>query len=268
MLCTSLEYHVLVNLPLLVLSVPFHFLLPVGLASLLLSLGVCIATAWQAELPRDRQRWWSRPLVALLFLLQPITRGWARYQGRLTHAPQPAAAEARLRNLPARDRGGSIDHVFYWGDGRLDRIGWIHGVIEHLDQQGWPSKADNGWSGWDVEIFGSRWTHLQLCTATEDHREGKRLFRCRLRASWSLWAMVAFWSCLGFELLIIGVVARAQPWLWMLLLTLPIFGWFLEQEKANLQRLIAGLLDDLAQQRGLAKIHYDPAQGRFTTSAP
>ncbi|MFM1769978.1 MAG: hypothetical protein RJA22_2507 [Verrucomicrobiota bacterium] len=266
MLCTSLEYHVLVNLPLLTLSVPFPFLLPVGLASVLLSLGVCIATAWQAELPRDRQRWWSRPLVALLFFLQPITRGWARYQGRLTHAPRPATAEERLRALPGP--GTATDRVYYWGDHRISRIDWIQGLVERLDQQGWPSKTDNGWSGWDIEIFGSRWTHLQLATATEDHAEDKRLFRCRLQASWSLWAMVAFWSSLGFILLIIGVVGREQPWLWMLLLTLPIFGWFIEQEKTNLQRLIAAFLDDIARHRGLTKIHYDEQQGKFTTRQP
>ena len=48
MLVTTLEYHVMVTLPLLVLSVPFHFLFPVALTSFLISLTVCIATGIQA----------------------------------------------------------------------------------------------------------------------------------------------------------------------------------------------------------------------------
>ncbi|MGI8966288.1 MAG: hypothetical protein ACR2H1_09430, partial [Limisphaerales bacterium] len=43
-------------------------------------------------------------------------------------------------------------------------------------------------------------------------------------------------------------------WLWLLLLTLPIFGWFLEQEQRDLQRLISLLLDDVAKKCGLHKI--------------
>ena len=105
MLCTSMEYHVLVTLPLLILSVPFHFLLPVALTSSLISGIICVAAAVQADLPKNQTKIWSRPLVALLFFLQPIARGWARYQGRLGLHPTPPGAHARLDNLRKnRDR--------------------------------------------------------------------------------------------------------------------------------------------------------------------
>lgn len=263
MLLTSIEFHVLVTLPLLVLSVPFPFLLPVALTSLLLSLAVCGATAWQAELPRGKKRAWSRPLVALLFFLQPIVRGWARYSGRLSLPARPVAAEERLEQLLHRDTGEPLDCLYYWGDGSIDRIDWVNGLVQRLDQQGWASKTDTGWSPHDLDVFGSRWSQIQLITATEDYGEGKRMFRCRLRAFWTLPAMLVFWGCLGFELLIIGVVAQDQPWLWMLLLTMPVFGWFFEQEKRNLQRLLANFLDDVAKQRGLAKLKVDRATGKF-----
>jgi hypothetical protein len=86
-----------------------------------------------------------------------------------------------------------------------------------------------------------------------------------------LLAKLAFWSFTGFEMLVIGMVSEEQPWLWMLLLTMPIFGWFLEQEKQNQQRLIAAFLDDVAKQRGLTKLRYDGAQEKFepvSTPAP
>src|SRR4030095_1144078 len=105
----------------------------------------------------------------------------------------------------------------------------------------------------DVEIYGSRWTQLQLTTASEEYVRGGRLFRCRLQGFWSLPAKLAFWSAFAFELLVIGIVRSEQPWLWMLLLTMPIFGWFIEQEKRNLQRLIAGLLHDVGKPRGLTQ---------------
>src|SRR5207249_10658772 len=62
MFCTSLEYHVLVTLPLLVLAPSIYALLPVALAGLSISLAVCALAAAQAELPRKKQRSWSRPL--------------------------------------------------------------------------------------------------------------------------------------------------------------------------------------------------------------
>ena len=221
------------------------------------------AAAFQAEVPKGKARLWSRPLVALLYFLQPIVRGWARYQGRLGRQPTPTAAHERLDTLRQRDIGESLEHLYYWGDGQIDRIDWVNGIVLRLDQQGWPSKTDTGWSEHDVEVFGNRWSQLRLITATEDYGGGKRLFRCRLRASWSLPGVLAFWSFLLFELLVIGIVSKDQPWLWMLLLTMPIFGWFLEQEKRNLHRLIAAFLDDLARQRGLVKLKHDAAREKF-----
>ena len=63
------------------------------------------------------------------------------------------------------------------------------------------------------------------------------------------------------------MVGQAQPWLWMLLLTMPILGWFLEQEKRNQQRLIAAFLDEVARQRGLTKLRFVPAQDKFEPAA-
>ncbi|HEX5221347.1 MAG TPA: glycosyltransferase, partial [Verrucomicrobiae bacterium] len=60
MLLTTLEYHVLITLPLWVLSVAFHPLLPVAITSLLIPLGVCVIAGAQASIPKGRCRWWSR----------------------------------------------------------------------------------------------------------------------------------------------------------------------------------------------------------------
>ncbi|MDQ6632199.1 MAG: glycosyltransferase [Verrucomicrobiota bacterium] len=254
MLCTSLEYHVLISLPLLILSVPFSYLWPLAIAAVLLSVSVCVAAAVQAELSKNKKRFWSRPLIALLFFLQPIARGWARYQGRLTIGPTPRVAYENLNFVESKDKGEPMEFVEYWADHWLDRIEFVQRIMARLEEQGWQFKMDAGWSDFDVEIFGSRWSHLQLTTVAEPHEQKKQLFRCRLRATWSLPAKVTFFSALGFELLVIGFLGNQIAWLWLLLLTLPIFGWFLEQEQRDLQRLISLLLDEVATQRGLIKL--------------
>jgi hypothetical protein len=223
-------------------------------ASVAISFAVCIAAGTQAELLRNKKRLWSRPLVALMFFLQPIVRGWARYQGRLSIRPTPSVAGESLESLQLKDQPGRIDHVEYWAEVWMDRLQFVRSILARLEEQGWQFKADTGWSEFDVEIFGNRWSNLQLTTVAEPHRGEKQMFRCRLRTTWSLSAKVAFWSALGFELLIIGIVGTTLPWLWLLLLIQPAFVWFFDREQKDLKRIIAVLLDDVAKRRALLKI--------------
>jgi hypothetical protein len=250
---------VLVTLPLWVISVVFHPLLPMAVTSLLISLGVCVAAGAQAALPRARRRWWSRPMVGLLFFLQPLVRGWARYRGRLMLVPAPLAAQPTLDSLALRDSRQSLRERQYWAEQRLDRLAWAADILRRLDQQGWPNKPDIGWSDYDVEVYDTRWSRLQLTTAAEEHPRGRQLIRCRLRPRWALRTKVAFWALCGFELLLCGFVGPRLPWLWCLLLTLPLFAWFLRREQRNLQSLAAVFLDDLAKEWGLNKVQPESA---------
>ncbi len=258
MLCTSLEYHVIVNLPLLVLSVPFRYLLPLAIASVLLSIGICVAAAAQADLPRKKKRFWSRPLVALLFFLQPIVRGWARYKGRIALGPTPRVAYENLDYVHLKNSGEHVDCVEYWSDKWVERIDFVQRVTENLDRQGWQFKTDAGWSDFDIEVFASRWAHLYLTTVAEPHSHNKVSIRCRLRSAWSLFAKLSFWTIAGLELLVIGFARQSIPWLWLLLLTLPLFAWFIDADRRNLQRVIVVLLDDVAKRRGLMKLPATP----------
>jgi GT2 family glycosyltransferase len=260
MVCTMLEYQVLVTLPLWVASVIFHPLLPVAITSLLISLVVCVAAGAQAALPRNKRRWWSRPLVGMLFFLQPIVRGWARYQGRLTLRPVPLAARQTLDSVALRDSKQPLREVQYWAEQRLDRLALAADMLRRLDQQGWPSKSDIGWSDYDVEVYDTRWSKLQLITVAEEHPNDKQLVRCRLRARWAPRARVAFWSLCGFELLICGLAGPRLPWLWLMLLTLPLFAWFLRREQRNLQSMIAVFLDELAKEWRLTKVEPESAR--------
>jgi hypothetical protein len=253
MLWTTLEFHVLVTLPLLVLSVVVKPLLPLALANVLVSLGVCAAAGAQATLPRHTHRWWSRPLVALLFFLQPMVRGWARHRGRLTPQPATRAPEDSLDAIALRGSGEALDRAQYWSQKPLDRLTFVGAVLARLEQRGWPHRADIGWSEFDVEIHGRWWSSLQLATVVETHERGRQLLRCRLKAVWSLAAKLAFWTLLGLELLALGLFTPAWPW-WLILLTLPVAWWLLEREKRRLQSILLVFLDELAKERGLIKL--------------
>src|ERR1043166_9522484 len=253
MLFTTLEYHVLVTLPLWVLSAMFHHLLPLAIASLLCSVGISAAAGAAASLPKGRTRWGARPLGALLFFLQPMVRGLERYEGRLRLRPPAGPSRETLDSVMLRDGVESLDEVRYWAEHRLERVEFAACVIAELDRQGWPNRTDIGWSEFDVEIYGNRWSQVQLTTVSEDHPRGRRLIRCRLRARWSLQAKVAFWSLLGLELLVIGFFFSWLNGLGLLLLTLTGFAYFLSRQKRNLQSLLIVFLDELAKEWRLLK---------------
>ncbi|HLX70693.1 MAG TPA: glycosyltransferase [Verrucomicrobiae bacterium] len=255
MLCTSLEYYLFVVLPFWVLSGLFHHLFPVAIATLLLPLAVCGLAGAQAILPKNKISWWSRPLVALLFLLQPIVRGFARYRGRVAQQPLKLASQESLDSLVLFHGKQPLNETQYWAAQRIDRLDYVAAILQRLHVRGWPHKSDVGWSDYDVEIYGSRWAHLLLTTVAEDHPQDRQLVRCRLRAMWSLQAKAVFWTLLGLELVFIGVAGFKRPWPWFILLTLPVFGWFVLRERRKLQSVTTVFLDELAKERGLTKIH-------------
>ncbi len=245
MFCTSLEYHVLVTAPLWILSLIVHHLLPLAVTSTLLPVAVCAAAGAQAALPKKKSRRWSRPLVALLFLLQPLVRGWARYRGRLLLRPAPLAAQQTFDSVALRSSRRRLDRVEYWGAEPVDRYAYVGELLRCLDQQGWPARPDIGWCEYDAEVYGSRWTSLQVTTVIEDHAPDKHLLRCRLRPRTSLQAKVLFFCLCALEFLALGFAAPGRPWLWLLLLSLPVIAFFLHRERRTLQSMMIILLDDV-----------------------
>lgn len=254
MLFTTLEYHLLVTLPLWVLAITFHHLLPLAIASLLTSMGVCIAAGAQAALPKNRTRWWSRPLVAILYLLQPIVRAWERHQSRLQLRLPVQTPRETLDSVSLNQSGEPLKAVQYWAESGLNRAQFVAHLVEELDRYGWPKRTDIGWSDFDVEIYGNRWSTLQLTTAAEVYAGDRQLIRCRLRARWSLQAKVAFWSLVGLDLIAMSWFAEWYNRLALLLLTLPLFFWFLFIQKRTQRSVTVVLLDGLAKRLDLIKV--------------
>ena len=258
MVCTTLEYHVLVTLPLWIISGVFYHALPLAITSTALSLAVCAMAGSQATLPRAKVRPWSRPLVALLFFLQPIVRGWARHQGRVLPQTAPANARQTLDSIALLHSGKPLDQVDYWSAAPLDRLTYVKEFLLRLEASGRLFKADIGWSDYDAEIYGGRWTQLQFATVAEEHAQGRRLLRCRLTPRWSLQARIIFWVLVAGELLLLGISGAQWHWLDLLLVLVPLFAWFLHRQGRNLQSMIYVLLDELARELNLTRMSQSP----------
>lgn len=254
MLVTSLEYHVLVLLPLIVLSVVLPSLSPLAVTAALVPLMVCAAAATQASIAAARATIWSRPLVALMFFLQPIVRGWARYQGRLSVQKRRLSEYESLDSLSREALKRNLNELQYWDESGVDRICFLQAIMGRLDQRDWPNKMDQGWNNYDLEIYGSRWSHLQLITVSEVLGPNKQLIRCRLRSAWTLFTKALFWGLAGLEVLLIGFFGVYFPWLWAVLLTLPLFVWLLWRDQRNLRRIITVFLDEVATEVGLTRV--------------
>ncbi|MDE3066722.1 MAG: glycosyltransferase [Verrucomicrobiota bacterium] len=251
MLCTTLGYHVFVTVPLLVLSVYMGFLLPVALASLLLSLGVCAVAAAQAHLPRHNRRFWSRPLIALLFFLQPLVRGWARFQWRLRTRSNRGS---RLPEVPVAAAADAPGFLCYWAQGGVERYHLLRGIQEGLERCACAFEPDTGWEGYDLEITGNPWSRLRLTTVTEELELGRKNFRCRLETFWSFQVKWLFAALVVVEALAIAALAEQLPWLWLLPATLPLSFWFVAEQGRDFQFVVAALIDDAARRHGLVRL--------------
>lgn len=250
MLCTSLEYHALVVLPLLAVSMAIDLFWPVAVSALLLPLAVCTTAAVQADIPAAKSRWWSRPLVALLFLLQPLERGWARYRWRWNIQARhrlPAAATP-LHEWELAER------FSYWSMNGLERCTFLNSILARLRAGGWQYKTDAGWSAHDLEITGHRWSRLRLTTVTEDLHQGRRTVHCRLQSSWSMRALLLFLGLLLSQIALIAFLAPREPWSWYLLPALGFFLFFIDYQNDTLRGRIASAIHEAAMQHELIRI--------------
>lgn len=250
---TTLEYHVLVTLPLVCLSLVWPLIMPLAVTSLSVSMGACFVAAAQANLPPAKERFWSRSLITILYFLQPVVRGWSRYRGRLTQRTMPEAVTHWLQSLEYQASEAQREVRYLTANG-VTRLAYLEGVLRRLNEQQWQHKADAGWSSFDVEIFGNRWCSLQLITASEAAGDGKYRIKCRLTTVSSLLAKLTLWTTLSVEAMLIIVLSGTLPWVWLSLLLLPAFALYLDKQQKNLRRLVALFLDDIARRHELVKL--------------
>jgi hypothetical protein len=234
----------------LVLSALVGWLLPLALASFLASLGVCVLAAVQARLSPHKDRFWSRPLVGLLFALQPVVRGWARYRGRLFAPRTSLARYESFDSQSLKQARHAPCEVGFEDPSGLGRERFLGALLEHLAATGWQLRVDSGWGTCDAEVYGSRWSKLQLLTVNEHTPEGRRRIRCRLRTRTTLAARIGLGMGTGAALVAVALAREAGIWsAWPLLLPVAALAW-LRLDQRNLRRVFAAVLDALVRKSG------------------
>jgi hypothetical protein len=96
----------------------------------------------------------------------------------------------------------------------------------------------------------------------------KRVLRCRLKAQWSLAATIFFWMVFAFQLLLIGLFATREPWLWMALLSMPLLSWYWEEEKHDLEAMVGQFLDAMAEEKKLIKVSAEDVKAGESALVP
>jgi hypothetical protein len=67
--------------------------------------------------------------------------------------------------------------------------------------------------------------------------------------------------------LLVGSLAEVEAWLWMILLTIPLLGLFIESEKRTLQQMIIAFLDEVAARHQLTKVPFGKSDEAKTAAS-
>jgi len=257
-LVTSLEWHVMITLGGVLLTLVWPALWTLPMLTFAASLVVAISAAGYVDLPVWQRNRWSRPLTALLYLLQPIVRGWPRYAYRLHRSATPNTARDSVRTMAeAYDGVKNIYTVNYWNEAGIERFEFLAKLLEVLDRDQWQATADSGWDEFDVTVFGDRLTKVTVNTVAENHGGNKRLLRARLHAGWTFVAKVFFWSVVSFVALVIFITQHTAPhpwWVFLAWLLVAIAVGYLHLRARRTIRLGIALLDLTAQEMKLIKL--------------
>lgn len=253
---TSLEWHVGVTLPAIVLANIWNALWPLPVFTFLASLTVCALAAAQAEVrPKHRGRW-AGPLIALLHFLQPIVRGLERQKSRFLRRRTPPMALDTLEEQAGKLRAQGIGRLSYWSEEGVERMKFLKRLFERLRREGWSSRSDSGWNEWDIEVIGDRWSKILVQTVGENHGGDKRLIRVKLLDRWTPFAKFVLLASLGGQLVAINTLGKyvGELRLMPILLSLPLILLFVHLRVKRLQKLLAALVEQVAKDLQLVRV--------------
>jgi glycosyltransferase involved in cell wall biosynthesis len=241
---------------------PFFFL-PVLM--LLTTLAVAYLVAGQASPPLHQRRWWSRLLIAAMYIAQPVERGFARYRTRFKTIEIPASLHALRREWEKRSRALiARSHLDLWSEGGVEREALLKRLLAFVGEHGWFPRLDPGWAPKDVRFYGDRWCKADLVTVTENHGGPRRLTRVRLEMKPTLFRN-ALLFLLGYALLLAGAWNRAA--FLALLPALLLVAWRLGSSRRRLRRTVMASILAAAERLGMSVVGA-PAERAAPAPAP
>lgn len=193
-----LEWHLLAAILLAIGLITFWPLAVVSGAMWLGTVTVAAKSALRAHAPANAP-WWFRPLVALLFVAQPIVREWTRltYDLRLW---RPKLAKRKDSAIPTKAISPTARDLYWQSNNGFGREALLTEIISSARTQGWLGVFNNAWASWDVKLVGDLWNTLYIHTASEELGQGDRFTRARIVAKPTLINRVVsigaiVWAC-------------------------------------------------------------------------
>jgi GT2 family glycosyltransferase len=174
---------------------------------LLLSFAVAGVLAYQARLPAEHDGLLSRMVVAGMSYAQPLVRSWQRYRTWLFAFPTQGTAHDPVPGPPEPMPLTGVRTIELWSEEWRDRSELLSQVAAYLAEHRWGRVIDSGWSPWDLEASGERFTAVRMVTVQEDHGGPRRLIRARLRVR----PRSAFWLLGGLFAALTAAAALAHP---------------------------------------------------------
>jgi hypothetical protein len=181
-------------------------------------------------------------------------RGGAQYRARLNLRPEEAESADSLEARARVYHAAPLREQAFWSATWRERTDWIDQILHRLEERRWPFRTDTGWSSFDLEVLGSRWTRLEFVTVAEANRDRSQTLRAGLRPRWTLTAHALFWGALAAELLLIAVFHVNWRGSWIPVVAQGGIAWWLRHQGRVLQARFSVLLDDVARDWQLTPI--------------
>lgn len=247
----SLEWHLLAVFILFMASV-FAPLLWLSVAMWTATLIIGIRVSSRAPLPRAAP-WWSRPLVAFMYILQPILRGWCRLTHALGQMKLPDGVGDKSLTSGRSKRISKNTRDLYWkSEENIGREALLTHLVEEARQSGLRGDFDNAWADWDIKLIGDRWHDLTIRTATEELGWPKRFTRARCQARRNYFGNTAFAAAAVWTL-----VAAASMATWAIVLglvTCIAMAIRVHQSRRRCLRAVTALVERAGEKSGLKPV--------------
>jgi len=225
-----------------------------GAAPLLLTWACCLAAALRAPVDARGDNLRGRLLIALLTYLGPLLRCLERYRwlARGASAAEPVERDRPVRTLPVSWWEQTLS-VAFWTETGLEKELLLQGLQAAVAARKYFVLVDQGWSEWDLEVYGGLWSRARVKVATEYHGAGRRVLRvkCALQGS-LLTRLGGAGALLGGAL---GVALGSPPLVAASLGAAAIGAMAFAREGLNLGRTLHHALTAVGRQ---ARLHYAP----------
>lgn len=134
-----------------------------------------VASALSAPLPPQNSKL-CRAVVAYLYVMQPVWRGWNRLTYLLRNKKLPSFPRSPVPAKRVSTTTRSLCWDNYTGVGRSQLLSEL---VCRAKELGWAGDFDNAWSDWDIKLVGDCWHNLTIFTSTEELGWPRRFTRAR-----------------------------------------------------------------------------------------